>query len=167
MDHDTKRVKLIKAMTEYEADAPHRVAHFMKVYGFTQTICNLENVDEDTRLIVETTAIIHDIGIRPALIKYGSSAGTYQQELGTAPTRDMLSQIGFSEQVIDRACFLVSQHHSYSNIEGLDYQILVEADFLVNILEEEMLGEAVKHVYDNIFKTKSGKWFCKTMYMKN
>ena len=47
----------------------------------------------------------------------------------------MLTGLGFDAAVIDRVCYLIAHHHTYTNMDGLDYQILVEADFLVNIYE--------------------------------
>ena len=38
----------------------------------------------------------------------------------------------------------------------MDYQILVEADFLVNIHEGKMGKDIIQSVRENIFKTKSG-----------
>ena len=45
-----------------------------------------------------------------------------------------------------------------------DYQILVEADFLVNILEDGLAKEAALQAYHNIFKTESGKNICQEMF---
>mgnify|MGYP000340972515 FL=1 len=42
----------------------------------------------------------------------------------------------------ERVAYLIGHHHTYDKIEGMDYQILVEADFLVNILrQDEEKGE--------------------------
>jgi len=76
-----------------------RIQHFLKVYGFAKTIGELENLDNDSRFILETAAIVHDIGIKPALEKYGSSAGKYQEELGGSPARDILGELGFDESL--------------------------------------------------------------------
>ena len=46
----------------------------------------------------------------------------------------------------------------------MDYQILVEADFLVNILEDGLSKEAALQAYQNIFKTESGKNICQEMF---
>ena len=45
-------------------------------------------------------------------------------------------RLGFAENVIERVCYLIGHHHTYTGIEGRDYQILVEADFLVNLYED-------------------------------
>jgi hypothetical protein len=46
----------------------------------------------------------------------------------------------------------------------MDYQILVEADFLVNIMEEGSSKEAAIKAYQNIFKTSCGKKICREMF---
>ena len=47
-----------------------------------------------------------------------------------------------------------------------DYQILVEADFLVNLFESESEEMAINSAYQKIFKTNMGKRICRTMFMK-
>jgi len=160
-----KHAELIAAMVEYEKGVPHRIQHFLKVYGFAKTIGELENLDNDSRFVLETAAIVHDIGIKPALVKNGSSAGKYQEELGGSPARNLLGGLGFDETVIDRVVFLVEHHHTYTGVDDLDWQILLEADFLVNMLEEEMTAETIKSAYDKVFKTKTGRRLCEEMYL--
>lgn len=41
----------------------------------------------------------------------------------------------FSPKVAERVSYLVGHHHTYDHIDGMDYQILVEVDFLVNFNE--------------------------------
>ena len=76
----------------------------------------------------------------------------------------MLKNLGFDQDVIDRVSYLVGHHHTYTDIDGMDYQILVEADFLVNILEDGLAKEAALQAYHNIFKTESGKNICQEMF---
>ena len=52
-------------------------------------------------------------------------------------------------------------HHTYTNIDGMDYQILVEADFLVNLYEDSVPKAAAQNALDKIFKTQTGKTICK------
>jgi HD superfamily phosphodiesterase len=160
-----KLAELIQAMTEYESGVPHRAQHFLKVYGYAKTIGELEGLPPGLQFILETAAIVHDIGIKPSLEKYGSSAGKHQEELGPAIAQGLLNQLNFDPAVTRRVCFLVGHHHTYTAIDGLDYQILVEADFLVNMLEEEMTEAAIQSVYHKVFKTQSGKRLCRTMYL--
>lgn len=45
---------------------------------------------------------------------------------------------------MDRVCWLVGHHHTYTDIRDLDYQILVEADCLVNLYEDDAPRSAVE-----------------------
>lgn len=67
--------------------------------------------------------------------------------------------------ISERVQYLIAHHHTYSNIDGIDYQILVEADFLVNMYEDGVLKDAVLKAYNNIFKTEYGKYICKDMFL--
>ena len=50
-------------------------------------------------------------------------------------------------------------------IEGEDYQILVEADFLVNLFEDGSGRETAEKVRENIFKTKTGMKYLETLFL--
>ena len=145
------------AMCRYEAGCPERVQHFLKVYAFCQVIGRQEGIPAPVQQILETAAIVHDIGIRPSLKKYGSSAGAYQQIEGPAEAKKMLEELHYPAQMIERVSYLVGHHHTYQDIRGLDYQILVEADFLVNMFEEHMDAEQIRGVREKIFRTRTGK----------
>ena len=133
---DEQDRKLIEKMMEYYAGDPKRVQHFLKVYEFAKLIGESESLDTETMHILRTAAIVHDIGIKISEEKYGSSNGKYQEKEGPAVAEPMLLALGYDEAVIDRVLFLIAHHHTYNEIEGLDYQILVEADFLVNLFED-------------------------------
>ena len=75
----------------------------------------------------------------------------------SAAAREMLTALGFQERVIRRVEYLVGHHHTYKDIDGLDYQILVEADFLVNYFEDGLDKEHIKKSAEKIFKTETGK----------
>lgn len=64
----------------------------------------------------------------------------------------------------EQQIFLVGHHHTYTNIDGIDYQILVEADFLVNFYEDELRQDSIQTAFDKIFRTESGKTICRISY---
>ena len=66
---------------------------------------------------------------------------------------------------IKRVCFLVGHHHTYQNIDGQDYQALVEADFLVNIFEGNMDVSGIREVRQRIFRTDTGTRLLDTLYL--
>jgi HD superfamily phosphodiesterase len=148
--------KLMQAMTKYYAGDIKRINHFMKVYSYAKAIGEVENLDDNTMAILETTAVVHDIGIKISEEKYQSSAGHYQQIEGPAIAEAMLSELGYEKEFIDRVSYLIAHHHTYHDIIGSDYQILVEADFLVNLQEDNVSTQGIKKVKENIFKTGTG-----------
>lgn len=155
---------VINAMTAYDAGDPMRIHHFLKVHAFARLIGLEEGLDPDAQFILETAAVVHDIGIHRAEAVYGSSHGKYQEELGPAEADVLLTRLGWPRQVIDRVMFLVGHHHTYTEIDGPDYQILVEADFLVNLYEDAVPPAAQRHAYEAIFKTETGKRLCRELY---
>lgn len=155
---------LARAMIRYDGGDPRRVQHFTKVHAYAKLIGEEEGLDEATRFTLETAAYVHDIGIRNAELQYNSSAGTYQEELGPAEAEKLLKTLGFADTVIARVSYLVGHHHTYHSIEGMDYRILVEADFLVNLFEESAKPEEVRRARDMIFRTKTGIELCNEMF---
>lgn len=162
---DEQDRKLIEKMMEYYAGDPKRVQHFLKVYEFAKLIGESESLDTETMHILRTAAIVHDIGIKISEEKYGSSNGKYQEKEGPAVAEPMLLALGYDEAVIDRVLFLIAHHHTYNEIEGLDYQILVEADFLVNLFEDGSNREAAQKVQKNIFKTNTGTKYLSDLFL--
>lgn len=155
---------LIDEMIAYDKGDPRRIQHFMKVHDFARTIGQLEGLDDDTLYILESAAVVHDIGIHVCEEKYGSCEGKLQEREGPALAKEMLERLGYEQKVINRICYLVGHHHTYTNIDGVDYQILVEADFLVNMYEDGVSPDAVHKAYQNIFKTESGRKICRNMF---
>lgn len=162
---NTQHAKLIAAMVDlYHGDA-RRIHHFMKVHNFAATIASLENVDPVTTSTLETAAIVHDIGIHTCEAKYGQCGGHFQEIEGPAIARNLLTDLGgYPDDVIDRVCYLVGHHHTYTNVDGIDYQILLEADFLVNAYEDEMSAQAIASFKAKVFKTASGKKLLDDMF---
>lgn len=159
-----KNNELIQAMITYYAGDPKRIQHFLKVFEFARLIGESEQLDAQTQHILETAAIVHDIGIKNAEEKFGSCNGKLQEQEGPAPARELLSSLSYTSEVIDRVCYLVAHHHTYKNVDGLDYQILLEADFLVNLYEDGLDTSAAYNALKNIFKTTTGRNICKTMF---
>lgn len=160
-----KKSVLINEMIKYYASDVKRINHFMKVYSFAKTIGEMEKVDCLNQEVLEIAAIVHDIGIKLSEQKYNSSSGKYQQIEGPALAKELLEKLDFEDTIISRVCFIVGHHHTYTAIDGIDFQILVEADFLINIYEDEISQEAIFKIRDNYYKTDAGINFLKQMYL--
>lgn len=156
---------IISEMIKYYEKDPRRVNHFLKVYSFAKSIGELEKLDDKTQYILEVAAIMHDIGIKISEEKYNSSAGNYQEIEGPPIAREMLSKLGLDESLIERVCYLIGHHHTYNKVDGIDYQILIEADFLVNIYEDEIKEPQMNSIKEKYFKTSAGIEFLNNLYI--
>ncbi|MFI3115650.1 MAG: HD domain-containing protein [Clostridia bacterium] len=158
--------KVMQKMINFYENDPRRIQHFIKVHSFARYIGISEDIPTKTLEILEITALVHDIGIKPAEAKFGNCNGKLQEEYGPFEAETILSELGFDKKIIDRVCFLVGHHHTYDNISGDDYQILVEADFLVNFYEDNSNIYSINHVKNEIFKTTTGINLVETMFLK-
>lgn len=157
--------RIINAMIHYFNGDVRRINHTLKVYGLAVVIGGGENLSEREGKIVELTAVLHDIGIKEAERKYHSSAGIYQELEGPPIAKEILENHGIEGDIVERVCFLIGNHHSYAKIDGLDFQIIVEADFLVNIFEDQLERTAVESIGKKYFKTGNGLKLLDTMYL--
>ena len=140
----------------YSGDAK-RIQHFIKVNAFAKLIAEGEGTDERTKEIISLAAYVHDIGIHESEKKYGSADGKYQEIEGPSLARALLTECGVDGEAIGRICHIVGKHHTYTDTDGIDYQIIVEADFIVNCYEDGISQGGVRNVLEKIFRTESGK----------
>ena len=155
---------IIETMKFFAGDAK-RIQHFIKVHSFAKLIAQGEGLDDITLNTLEAAAVVHDTGIKPAEEKYGQCDGKLQEKEGPAVARPLLNKCGATDEQIDRICFLIAHHHTYNNIDAQDYQILVEADFLVNVYEDGIAN--VDTIRDKIFRTATGAEMLNVMFGKD
>ena len=101
------------------------------------------------------------------MTEFGYQNGKLQEKEGPAVARELLNRLGYAERQIERICWLVAHHHTYHVCEDFDYQILIEADFLVNMFEDDKSMNAIRAVRRNIFRTESGTRMLETMFEIN
>ena len=147
----------------YHGDAK-RIQHFCKVHSYAKLIAEMENVDAKTLFILETAALTHDIGIHLCEEKYGNCNGKLQEKEGPAIAEKLLSDLGFSGEVSERVQYLIAHHHTYNNIDGIDYQILIEADYIVNASESGYSQQAIRTFLEHTMKTAAGIRLTKTVF---
>jgi len=152
-------------MIRYFHNDVRRINHALKVYDFACLIAYETGVDDEQRQIIEITALLHDIGIKEAERKYNSSDSRYQEQEGPAIARKLLEPYHLDVKTVDRICYIIGNHHTYTKIDGTDFQILVEADFIVNIYEDGMKPEVVQSLKKRIFKTESGTRLVGDLYL--
>ena len=149
----------------FSGDA-RRCQHFIKVASLAKHLAESEGADTELIELVEAAGLVHDCGIKIGEAKYGAGhcTGKIQEEEGPAVARELLQKVGYEDAKVERICYLVGHHHTYNNIDGLDYQILVEADFLVNFYEDGTPKKNIAKAVERIFRTQSGLTLAKMMF---
>ena len=148
--------QIMEKMIAFSNGNLHDINHFMCVWTYAKTIGELEGLDRKTQETLEIAAITHDIACPLCREKYGNTNGKYQEAEGEVLVRDFLADTGLDERQIDRVAYLVGHHHTLTGISGADYQILIEADYLVNADESSYSAENIRNFRDKFFKTKTG-----------
>ena len=157
--------EITKKMIEYSNGNLHDINHFLKVLEFARIIGKLENLSEQEMEILEISAIVHDIACPLCRKKYGNTNGKLQEKEGEILARKFLTKLQINNELIERIVFLVAHHHTFSNIDGIDWQILLEADFLVNADESNINKKAVQSAKERLFRTKTGISLLETLYL--
>jgi len=148
--------EVTRAMIAYYTGDVRRINHFLKVHAFATTIGKMEALDEKSLQVLEIAALTHDIGIKISEKKYGNTSGEYQQLVGPPEAEKMLKDLGVNHAIINEVCWLIEHHHTYDNIQGSAYRILVEADFLVNAYEDKLSIDAIQTIKHKLFRTNAG-----------
>ena len=158
-----KNVALYNEMIAFFAGDARRCQHFIKVASLAKQLAESEAADAELTELVEAAGLVHDCGIKPGEAKYGAGhcTGKIQEQEGPAVARKLLQKVGYAPEKIERICYLVAHHHTYNII---DYQLLVEADFIVNFYEDGTPKENIAKAVERIFKTESGIKLAKTMF---
>ncbi len=158
--------QVISEMIRYNCGDPERIHHALKVYAFSKAIGEEEGLSPETQEILEVAAVLHDIGIHESERKYGSADGVYQQIEGPSIAKKMLEKLGAASELIERVCFLIAHHHTYAGVEGIDYRILIEADFLVNVYETPSMQRSADVILKNNFETEAGRRYFRELFLE-
>lgn len=152
-------------MIEFSKGNTHDIDHFLKVTAYANLIADLENLDSKTKQIIELTAIVHDIACPLCRVKYGNTNGKNQEIESEALLRTFFEEYNLSSDILERIIHIVSHHHTYENVDGIDYQIILEADYLVNAAESSYSKENTQAFYEKVAKTQSGKKLIREIYL--
>lgn len=161
----TIKGKLLKELEDYFGQDLKRINHAKKVMGFAEELLKVEKADWH---IVVAASILHDIGIKAAQEKYGSSAGHLQEKEGPEIARKILLKAGFKKEDIGQICEIIAYHHSPGKIDTLNFKVLYDADWLVNLKDEADLKDKTKleRVINKVFLTPHGKALASKIYLE-
>ena len=155
---------IIADMIKTNGTDTRRIGHALKVLGLARCIAQQEGLSSQELTVLEAAAVLHDIGIRYCEQTFGKCTGKMQEQYGPKIAEEILDKHGISAESKERVLFLIAHHHTYECIDGIDYQILIEADFLVNCEEGDFSRSAFAAAFKRYFKTKAGKQLAKLMF---
>ncbi len=156
------RERLFGALEHYFGDDARRIAHAQAVTAYAETLLQHEGGDWD---VVIPAAILHDVGIKAAETKYGSSAGHYQEQEGPAIAREILLREGARKEVVEEVCAIIGKHHTPGGVPGKNFALLCDADWLVN-LKDEVAPEARAAAIEKVFVTETAKGLARQMWIE-
>lgn len=155
--------QLLEKMLVFSEGNIHDIDHLLRVWSYARTIGELEGLDGETRFILECAAITHDIACPLCREKYGNTNGKHQEQEGEVLVRDFLKDSDLQQEQIDRIAFLIAHHHTFTGVEGLDWQILLEADYLANATENGWPKESAENFLRKLCKTAAGARLIRTV----
>lgn len=160
----TIREKLISELERYFGNDIKRINHAKKVMGFAEELLKQEKAGWH---IVIPASILHDVGIKSAEAKYGSSAGHLQEKEGPEIARGILLKIGLKKENIDEICQIVAHHHSPGKINTQNFKVLYDADWLANLKDEADTKDKaeLKAIINKVFLTGAGKELAQKIYL--
>ena len=156
--------QLMEKMLAFSEGNLHDIDHLIRVWTYARTIGELEGLDPETQYVLEAAAIVHDIACPLCREKYGNTNGKHQEAEGAPMTRAFLQDTGMRPEQIERVVYLVAHHHTFTGVDGLDYQILLEADYLANASENGYQKEQIEAFLARTVKTASGARLIRSVF---
>lgn len=146
------------AMRKYFGTDTRRIKHAEDVAQLAEIIGREQG--EGNIMVIMAAAYLHDIGIKNSEKRYNSSSPRYQHIEAPLVAREILSALKAPQDLIEEVCDIVGHHHSPGKEETLNYKVVYDADFIVN-LEESYSSkphsrEEFERVVSSSFMTEAG-----------
>ena len=158
--------KILSEMRNYFGKDERRVEHAGKVFYYAGRILKKENANPD---VVIPAAILHDIGIKECERKYLSTNGQLQEKEGPPIAKRILEKLKIKPEIIKEVCEIIASHHSRGEINTLNFKVLWDADWLVNLRDEYDIEDTkrLERIIDKVFLTEEGKRIAGLIYLKS
>ncbi len=156
--------RILEKMIAFSEGNLHDIDHLIRVWTYAKMIGELEGLDAETQYVLEAAAIVHDIACPLCREKYGNTNGKHQEAEGAPMAEAFLRGSGMSEAQLERVKYLVGHHHTFTNIDGIDYQILVEADYIANASENGYDAASIEQFLRRVVRTEAGARLLKSVF---
>lgn len=158
----TKKKELLKdrvavAMKRYFGADFKRIGHAGRVARYAEEIGKTE---ENNPAVVLIAAYLHDIGIKEAERKHGSTLPRYQHMEGPPVAAAILNRLGAGSELIAEVCDIVGHHHHPRPEESANFKVVYDADLIVQFEEQQKENPATRERLERkiarSFLTESG-----------
>ncbi|MGM0453133.1 MAG: HD domain-containing protein [Thermodesulfobacteriota bacterium] len=153
-------------MKKYFKSDFRRIGHATRVARHAEAIAGEAGGD---MAVILAAAYLHDIGIPEAEKKHGSSAGKYQELEGPAIARNIMTDLGASQALIDEVCDIIGRHHHPAADETVNFQVLYDADRIANIedkqKEKAIDGYRIEELIRKSFFTNAGQKRAENLFL--
>jgi hypothetical protein len=155
-----------KEMEGFFGNDTHEISHALEV---TSHALRIQAVEGGIRDIVTMASLLHDVGIKPAMEQFGSSAGHYQEKLGPPVAGEIIGKLGVEEEKIATVKELIAHHHTPGIITTKEFACLWDADFIVNLREvaPRMSSDKLRRLIDEKFMTNEGKRIAREIFLQS
>ena len=145
-----------------------RVGHAIRVARYAEQIGREEG---GNLAIILCAAYLHDIGIKEAERKHGSSAAKYQEEEGPPIAKEILYRLGAKEELINEVCDIIGHHHHPRQGETVNFKSLYDADMVTNLEEKQKKDPAdlenLTGLIETSFLTDTGRKLARKVLIQN
>lgn len=167
MTHYIEKVftSIEKDMKNYFGLDLKRITHALEVLSYAKRILDEEKGDIK---IVIPAAILHDIGIKECERKYNATHGHLQEVEGPPIAKKILQENKVDDKLTDEICMIIANHHTKDGLDSINFDIIWDADMLVNLKETAIINKdnsKVTAIIERNFRTQEGKIIAKEVYL--
>ena len=78
-----------------------------------------------------------------------------------------MEKLQLKKDVIDEVCQIIAHHHSPGKVDTLNFRVLYDADWLVNLKDEFDTSDREKldKTIEKVFLTESGRELARKVYL--
>ncbi len=127
---DLLKDRVAIAVKRYFGKDFKQLGHATKVARYAEEIGKQEG---GNLAVILSAAYLHDIGIKEAKKTVDKPTAEQVEAAGPAVAREILSQLGAKERMIEEVCDIVGRHHHPGPEETVEYKAVYDADQLANL----------------------------------
>ncbi|MCA1794780.1 MAG: HD domain-containing protein [Desulfotignum sp.] len=165
---DLLKDRVAVEMKRYFAADFKRIGHAGRVARYAEKIGKKEKAN---LAVVLCAAYLHDIGIKNAEEKHGSSQAKYQHIEGPPVAKEILENLGAKEELVKEVCDIIAHHHHPGPDETTNFKVVYDADMLANMVEcqekEQIDSDTLSKKIFRIYLTDAGRELARQTLIQN